>query len=154
MKKHFRYILFLISVLPIASSKAQTGDIKFITAIRSVSNYKEDGVKGINITCRYNGLAVEEICHNDSILEKARFKISIRLFINDVAINTAFGYQHLANRKNEIVFTRYLLRSESEASKIDKKVDVFVPYAALKLPGLANGKKTDTDNRKAKHCLL
>ncbi len=59
-------------------------------------------------------------------------------FLNDVAINPAFGYQQLANRKNEIVFTRHLLRSESEASKIDKKVDVFVPYAALKLPGLAD----------------
>ncbi len=55
-----------------------------------------------------------------------------------MAISPAQGYQHLANQKNEIVFTRNLLRSESEASKIDKKVDVFVPYATLKLPALCN----------------
>jgi|JI10StandDraft_1071094.scaffolds.fasta_scaffold09173_7 hypothetical protein len=138
MKLSPQFFFFFFFLLYCKSAKAQAGDIKFITAIRSVSDYKEDGVKGINITCRYNGLAVEEMSHNDSILEKALFTISIKLFLNDVAINPAFGYQQLANRKNEIVFTRHLLRSESEASKIDKKVDVFVPYAALKLPGLAD----------------
>ncbi|MBL0357267.1 MAG: hypothetical protein IPP72_10450 [Chitinophagaceae bacterium] len=47
MKGYFRYILFLIAVLQIAYAKVQTGDIKFITAIRSVSDYKEDGGKAI-----------------------------------------------------------------------------------------------------------
>lgn len=70
MKSYSGYVLILIAVLQTILAKAQTGDIKFITAIRFVTDYKKDGVRGINITCRYNGLAVEGISHNDYILKR------------------------------------------------------------------------------------
>jgi hypothetical protein len=111
-----------------------TNNLKIINTVVGIeTDYISDGVKGINITYRYNFLPLEEENHNDTILSKASFSISAILYENNKAIEPALGYQSIANANGVAAFGFDFLSNEMQASKFDKKKSLFIPYAALKL---------------------
>lgn len=109
-------------------------NFKIISTVVNVeTDYTSDGVRGINITYRYNFLPLEEENHNDTILSKASFSISAILYENNKAIEPALGYQSTANANGDAAFGFDFLSNEMQASKFDKKKSLFIPYAALNL---------------------
>jgi hypothetical protein len=79
MKKLVKYIFIVVTVLQLSSAKAQVNNIKFIRQISVVTDCTFNDVIGINVTYKYNFLPLEELAHDDSILNKASFKIITRL---------------------------------------------------------------------------
>ena len=127
-------ILSILSVLiGLNFTSYATDNLKIIGLVEVKTDYTLDGVKGINITYRYNFLQLEEEHHNDTILKNASFSVSAVLYENDKAIEPALGYQSIANATGDAEFSFDFLSTEMQASKFDKKKSLFIPYAALKL---------------------
>lgn len=135
MKILLMFAYLAITAISFNTAKAQTDGIKIIRSINVEKDYTLDGVIGLNVTYKYNFLPLQEQSHNDSILKGAKFKITTRFFVENEAINPAYGYQGFANIKNELVFTTTLKSQDIKASKFTKSIQVFIPYASLKMPG-------------------
>jgi len=127
-------ILFLfISVMILTALQTKANNLKIIQSVTVETDYTLDGTKGINITYRYNFLSLEEEHHNDTILKNSIFKIKTSVSENDEVIEPANGYKSVTDENGDLEFTITLMGSEIEASKFDKNVSQFIPYASLKL---------------------
>lgn len=130
MKKSSAIILFVFSLI---SLHTKASNLKIIQYVDVETDYNYEGVKGINITYRYNFLSLEEENHNDTLLRGCTFYIKTTLSENNSAIEPANGYKSVMNTNGDLEFTIDLMGTEIEASKFDKKVTQFIPYASLKL---------------------
>jgi hypothetical protein len=130
MKKTLFILLVIVGFNAITFA---TNNIKIIGSVDVETDYTSNGVKGINITYRYNFLQLEEENHNDTILSKASFAVSAVLYENNQPLEPALGYQSVANANGDAEFGFDFLSNEMQASKFDKKKSLFIPYAALKL---------------------
>ena len=127
-------ILFLfISVMILTALQTKANNLKIIQSVTVETDYTLEGTKGINITYRYNFLSLEEEHHNDTILKNSIFKIKTSVSENDEVIEPANGYKSVTDENGDLEFTITLMGSEIEASKFDKNVSQFIPYASLKL---------------------
>lgn len=137
-----RKLAYIFSLLFITFS-ANAHEFDVISGISVETDYTKNGAKGINITYRYNFLSIEEYNHDDSILKNASFSIKTTFSENGNDIEASEGYNSVSNDNGIAEFTTTFTLSEMEASKFDKKIYQFIPYAVLKLP---EGKHTITVN--------
>lgn len=134
----FSGILFLILSQNVFS---QTDPIKIISSINVQNDYNSEGVIGMNITIKYNFLALEEWNHDDSILKNADFSFATKIIENNKPVEADQGFTKFTSNNAEFYYKMSLLRQDVQASVIDKTIDFFIPYAALKL---TEGKHTLT----------
>lgn len=128
MNKITCIILFLL-----VTTSVSAHEFDIISNISVETDYLKDGAVGFNITYKYNFLSLEEYDHNDSILKNVNFSIVTTFFEDGNEIEAAQGYQLIANDNGNLQITHTLLSSEIKATKFDNKINLFVPYAALKL---------------------
>ena len=123
---------FILSLLLNSPLIAQSNLPKIISAITVQNDIISEGVKGMNVTIKYNFLSIEELNHNDSILKNSDFFFATKCFENNKVIEADLGFTKFSSN-NEFYFKLNLLKQDVQASTIDKSIDFFIPYAALKL---------------------
>lgn len=124
-------LLILVSIL--FTTNIIASNLDMIKSVSVQTDYEYHGVKGINITYKYNFLPLIQENKNDTLLDNAIFKISTKLYQNNVAIEPAKGYQSQANTNDKLEFTLSLLSTDISPTKTDKTITQFIPYAVLKL---------------------
>lgn len=130
MKKSF---CLVFTVLLFSFLHVHASNLKIIQSINVETDYNYQGVRGLNITYRYNFLPLEEENHNDTLLRGCTFTIKTNLFENNNAIEPANGYKSVINTDGDLEFTITLMGADIVATKFDNKVSQFIPYASLKL---------------------
>lgn len=123
----FIFISILLSTNIIASN------LDIIKSVSVETDYEYQGVKGINITYKYNFLPLIEENNNDTLLARSSFKINTQLYLNNIAIEPAIGYQEQIGTYENLEFNLFLFSTDISPTKNDKSMAQFIPYAALKL---------------------
>jgi hypothetical protein len=108
-------------------------EFDIISGINVETDYSKDGVKGINITYRYNFLSLEEYDHNDTLLRGCEFKLTTQLSSNNEKVKPAQGYKYVTNSSGVLEYTIKLKGRDIQPSYFSKTITQFIPYAALNL---------------------
>lgn len=125
--------ILLLVILLMILNHTFSSNLKIISSITIETDVDFDGAKGINVIYKYNFLPLEEENHNDTLLNGSIFKIKTNVYQNNVAVEPAIGYSSVTNTNGNIEFVLTLMGADIDASKFDKKITQFIPYAALKL---------------------
>lgn len=131
-------IVLILAVLQSAGIKAQAINAKIITAVSVEKTDTAFGVQGLTINYMYNFSSLGNQASLDSIVRTTAYDIKTRIFIKDVAVNPGFGYSAFRNSRNDFEITSHISSTNIKNTKADNQLTVFIPYAALKLPDLAN----------------
>lgn len=110
-----------------------SSNLDIISSVTIETDAESEGAKGINVIYKYNFLPLEEESHNDTLLNGSIFKIKTNIYQNNVPVEPANGYASVTNSNGDIEFTLTLMGADIDASKLDKKITQFIPYAALKI---------------------
>lgn len=124
--------LIFISIL-ISYSNIFASNLDIIKSVSVETDYMYNGVKGINITYKYNFLQLINENNNDTLFDHSIFKINTQLYINNIAIEPANGYQDKENKNGNLEFNLSLLSNDISPTKNDKSMTQFIPYASIKL---------------------
>ncbi|MBK9329735.1 MAG: hypothetical protein IPM95_10585 [Sphingobacteriales bacterium] len=122
-----------VFILLMAAVSAKAQEFKILSTISVETDYEYGGVKGFNITYKYNFLSLEEFAHNDTLLRGCEFKLTTQLLANNEKVKPAQGYKSVTNSSGVLEYTIKLKGREIQPSYFDKKVTQFIPYAALNL---------------------
>lgn len=137
-----RIILILYTILFFTfQSFAET---KIISNLGVLPDFTFEGAKGINLTFQYNFHPIYEQTHNDTILQDCTFTLKVKLVAENKTIGAAKGYQFVENSQNELEYTITLSGTDLQATKVNKKTNQFIPYAALQLPEGVHAIKVQT----------
>ena len=74
----------------------------------------------------------------DSIVNTTSYNIKTRIFLKDETVNPGYGYSAFRNSKNDFEITTYISATNIQNIKADNQLNVFIRFAALKLPDLTN----------------
>jgi hypothetical protein len=130
MKKILSFLI-VFNFICFFTSKASNLDI--IGNVSVETNYYYEGAKGIRVTYRYNFLSLEEEHHDDTLLNNCIFYIKTTLSENGNFVEPANGYGSVTNSSGDLEFIITLQGRQTQASKFDKDVSQFIPYAAMQL---------------------
>ncbi|MFN8282122.1 MAG: hypothetical protein U0U67_02855 [Chitinophagales bacterium] len=122
-------LLLIISLQTVVANDA----VKILSYIDVDTDYEFEGVKGINITYKYNFLSLEEDQHNDTILDNCTFYLKTKLYVNGAAVKSELGYNAYKNSNGELEYSITLTGRDIQASKFDRKATQFIPYAAMQI---------------------
>lgn len=93
-----------VFILLIAAVSAKAQEFKILSTISVETDYEYGGVKGFNITYKYNFLSLEEFAHNDTLLVAVNL-ITTQLLANNEKVKPAQGYKSVTNSSGVLEYT-------------------------------------------------